>query len=263
MAVEAKRPVHTHLSEEAVENYAIGRLAKAQLAAFEEHLLLCEHCQERLDEEDDFAEAMRSLTGMEDAAPPSPDSLPPSPSPTPRRGPWYWISPVGDRLARKHLISREWTTLPWVAAFMLAVAISIEGISVGTGIVAWKLPLVWTSAGEAAAVTLTTLRGGDGDGMAQARALGPLDLAIQVQSEARGEPPSDVSESGSSLRETDLYRLEMVDAAGDLQWTGTARAVSGKLAARVDKRLRAGVYWVRLYAPSGKLLREFGLRVSK
>jgi hypothetical protein len=260
MAVEAKRPVHTHLAEEAVENYAIGRLPKAQLAAFEEHLLLCEHCQEQLDEEDDFAEAMRSRTGMEDAAPLSPDFPAPSPSPTRRRGSWYWIPAVRDRLARKHLIPREWTTPPWTAAFMLVV-ILIGGISVGTGIVAWKLPLAWTSAGEAEAVTLTTLRGGDDDGMAQARALRPLDLAIQVQSEVQGEPPSDVSTSGSSLRETDPYRLEMVDAAGDLQWTGTTQPVSGKLAAHVDKRLRAGVYWVRLYAPSGKLLREFGLRL--
>jgi hypothetical protein len=58
------------------------------------------------------------------------------------------------------------------------------------------------------------------------------------------------------------YRLEIVDAAGGLQWTGTAQPVSGKLTARVEKRLGVGVYWVRLYAPSGKLLREFGLHLG-
>jgi len=143
----------------------------------------------------------------------------------------------------------QWAVATWAAAFTLAILISI-----GAGIVAWKPPLVRNSAEDAEAVTLTTLRGGDDDGMAQARAFRPLDLSINLAGS---------SAAVNWLPETGLYRLEMVDAAAGLQWTGTAQPVSGKLTARVEKRLGAGVYWVRLYAPSGKLLREFGLRVSK
>lgn len=82
MAVEAQRPADTHFSEEAAENYAVGRLPKAQLAAFEEHLLLCERCRKRLNEEDEFAAAMWSSDGTAEAAPisaiPTAPSLPPA-----------------------------------------------------------------------------------------------------------------------------------------------------------------------------------------
>ncbi|HEV2202170.1 MAG TPA: hypothetical protein VGR73_20310 [Bryobacteraceae bacterium] len=266
MAVEAQGPVNAHLSEEAVENYAVGRLPKDQLASFEEHLLLCAHCQEQLAKEDDFAEAMRSLAGM-DATPlsarspvqslllASPSSSPPTSSPGPSSsavrlgGLRFRFAQVGGPLAL-----RKCVPLSWAAAYMLAVAISI-----GSGIVAWKLPLDRNSAGDADVAILTTLRGGNDDGMAQARALRPLDLSIDL---AAGDS-LDPSAAVNSLPESGRYRIEMVDAAGALQWTGTAQPVSGKLTARVEKHLGAGVYWVRLHGPSGKLLREFGLRVSK
>lgn len=251
MAVEAKRPAHTHLSEDAVENYALGRLPKAELASFEEHLLVCERCQEQLAEEDNFAEAMWSLAGMEDAV--ARGDLSPAPSFLASRRAGWWPQMAGQ------LAWRKWSAPAWGAAFAVAVAMLIGGISVGTGIVAWKLPLVPVSAEEADAVTLTTLRGDDRDGMAQARALHPLDLSIDL---ATGYSPGPVAAT-NSVREPTFYRLEMVDAAGVLQWTGAARTVSGKLTARVEKRLGAGIYWVRLYASSGKLLREFGLQVSK
>jgi hypothetical protein len=255
MTVEAQRPVDTHLSEEAVENYAVGRLPEAQLASFEEHLFLCQSCQERLDEEDEFAAAMWSSDGTAKPAPlgTTTRSFPPAlasscagPSSSFRRGGLrFWIPQMGDPLAL-----RKWATPPWRAAFAL-----VFGISIGAAIVAWKLPLVQNSTGEADAVTLTTLRGGNDDGMAQARAHRPLDLSINLA--------SDASAAANSLPETGLYRLEMVDAFGALQWTGTAQPVSGKLIARVEKRLGAGIFWIRMYAPSGKLLREFGLHVSK
>jgi len=37
----------------------MGQLAEPELAEFEEHLLLCEHCQERLAREDDIRQGMR------------------------------------------------------------------------------------------------------------------------------------------------------------------------------------------------------------
>jgi hypothetical protein len=112
------------------------------------------------------------------------------------------------------------------------------------------------SARDSETVTLTTLRGGGRDGIAQAKADRPLDLSINVVTAAPPETPG-------SLREAGPYRLEVVDAAGDLSWAGAVSpSASGTITARVDKRLGAGTYWVRLYASSGKLLREFGLYLA-
>ena len=35
-----------------------------------------------------------------------------------------------------------------------------------------------------------------------------------------------------------------------------------RISARIDARLCAGVYWIRLYSSRGELLREFGLRAE-
>jgi hypothetical protein len=242
MALGAHRPPHPHLSEEELENYALGRLPEAQLPEFEEHLLLCERCQQRLDFEDDLAAAMRPVAGIEDGAPLDALSTPPA-SPVHRE--WRRrLFPLRDQMT-----GRKWLAPALGAAFLLAFGVVIP---------AWKPPLVQTDALKAETVTLTTVRGGEGQGMAQAQANRPLDLSIQLQVEM----PADVSAAGGPLARTDSYRLDMVDAAGGLRWTGTVRPALGKLAARVGKRMGAGVYWVRLYAPSGKLLREFGLRLE-
>ena len=38
----------SHITAEALELYALGRLSEPEGAAVEEHLLICEHCQEAL-----------------------------------------------------------------------------------------------------------------------------------------------------------------------------------------------------------------------
>jgi anti-sigma factor RsiW len=45
--------------DDTIERYAMGRLAKASLARFEEHLLLCEECQDRVFEADAYLAALR------------------------------------------------------------------------------------------------------------------------------------------------------------------------------------------------------------
>jgi anti-sigma factor RsiW len=49
-----------HLTDDAIEMYALGRLPDRDLAAFEEHLLICPSCQDRLDEQDGFVHTMRA-----------------------------------------------------------------------------------------------------------------------------------------------------------------------------------------------------------
>jgi hypothetical protein len=51
------------------------------------------------------------------------------------------------------------------------------------------------------------------------------------------------------------YRLEMVDAAGQLVWRGTSAAP------HVPPRT-AGTYFLRAYAASGALLREYGIEIG-
>jgi predicted anti-sigma-YlaC factor YlaD len=48
-----------HESDERLELYALGRLSDSDLIGIEEHLLVCDHCRDRLDETADIAFAFR------------------------------------------------------------------------------------------------------------------------------------------------------------------------------------------------------------
>jgi len=49
-----------HASEDALEQYAIGKMSEGEVAPVEEHLLVCPHCCERVAWLDDFVESIRS-----------------------------------------------------------------------------------------------------------------------------------------------------------------------------------------------------------
>jgi hypothetical protein len=57
------------------------------------------------------------------------------------------------------------------------------------------------------------------------------------------------------------FRVQVVDAGGTPEWDGTAPRTAKGLEIQVKKALRAGNYFVRLYAPDGRMLHEYGLRV--
>ena len=50
-----------HVSDEQLDQYALKRLTEAEVAALEEHLLICPECQDRLQLTDDFIEALRDV----------------------------------------------------------------------------------------------------------------------------------------------------------------------------------------------------------
>lgn len=52
-----------HISEEALERYSLGKMNEPEAEAFEEHLLLCADCQDRLQEVDEFISAFRVAAG--------------------------------------------------------------------------------------------------------------------------------------------------------------------------------------------------------
>ena len=93
-------------------------------------------------------------------------------------------------------------------------------------------------------VTLIAFRGGSD--MAHATAGRRLDLTIDL---------SDVSPSAA-------YRVQVVDAYGREEWSGSAAASGAKLVVHVSKSLERGEHWVRLSSAKGELLREFGLRAE-
>ncbi len=100
---------------------------------------------------------------------------------------------------------------------------------------------------EASEVELAAMRGG-GPSMARARARAPIVIAIDT----------------TDLDDRHGLRIQMVDAAGKPVWSGAASEPGGgnRITARIDARLAAGVYWIRLYSATDELLREFGLRTE-
>jgi hypothetical protein len=50
----------SHCTDEALEQYAMERLEESALPEFEEHVLICEHCQGRLDDFTQYAGAARA-----------------------------------------------------------------------------------------------------------------------------------------------------------------------------------------------------------
>lgn len=59
-----------HPSEDALDEYALGRLPEGQAAELEEHLLVCALCQDRLQEADEFIAVMREAARQWRQAPP-------------------------------------------------------------------------------------------------------------------------------------------------------------------------------------------------
>ena len=55
-------------------------------------------------------------------------------------------------------------------------------------------------------------------------------------------------------------RVEVVDATGGTVWSSARGADAGRL--KIAKELEQGSYFVRLYDGGGKLLHEYGFRVS-
>ncbi len=52
-------PISRHLDEEEIEKYSLGGIAKSDLARVEEHLLLCQSCQRRVESSDVIVRSMQ------------------------------------------------------------------------------------------------------------------------------------------------------------------------------------------------------------
>jgi hypothetical protein len=99
---------------------------------------------------------------------------------------------------------------------------------------------------EMIAVSLQSSRGVEGLAAAKAPAGKPLLLKMDI----------------TELQAFPSYRLEIVGQTGQQILETVARPESGAIVQPVRKRLPAGQYFVRLFAPTGELLREFSLGVN-
>lgn len=206
---------HAHLAEDALEEYAFNRLPEAELEAFEEHLLLCEPCQQRLQEVDEYIGAMKVGIAAHKAQPSSAFSIPA-----------FRAAPIPALRAAAPMI--------WTTACALLLLLTAPALMRMLG----RLPA------QAAPVELAAFRGTES--MAQGPADRPLDLSIDA----------------ADLPVFAAYRITVVTSSGRSRWSGIAAAQSGRLLAHIPEHLPPGVYWVRLSAEPGELLREFGLRVQ-
>ena len=52
-----------HMDADEIESYSMGTLPEEERDRFEEHLLICEFCRNRVEKSDDYIAAMREAAG--------------------------------------------------------------------------------------------------------------------------------------------------------------------------------------------------------
>ncbi len=229
-----------HLTTDTLEEYAFNRLSEAETEALEEHLLVCAACQASLAEVDEYIFLMKEAAAAYQPA----------------------TSPKGA------------TRSVWLKAALMGYAAAAIALAATVFLILASRPAPLTE--EASPVPLIALRG---PSMNHARAGRPLDLTLDItglttaRGLATGGSTTAADSIGGGLASSTSYRVEVIDAAGKPVWSGqiaackkteadgSCEASGGPIVARVASGLKAGVYWVRLYA-GGELLREFGLQAD-
>jgi len=162
-----------HPEEEVLERFAMDRLNGAELDRLEDHLLLCGHCQERLDEVTEYVAVMRKAA--ENVA-----------------------AEVPEEAVWRRWLRLEWLPLPAPAlagAFVILIAV-----------LAWQ-PWRATAPGEWRTVELATLRGGP------AGSMGTEGFALQLRLDISGLDTTGtvaqiVSASGKTIAEMPAPLIE-------------------------------------------------------
>lgn len=201
-----------HMDEEAIEKYSLGNISEEEASRFEEHLLICESCQDRVTESDSYVSTMQC---------------------------------AGAQIRAKAVKTekRRWSfprlvpALAVAASFMFLAFVGLHW-SNGQG----KGP---KTREPAVTIHLAATRGNGIEAKA------PADRALTLQLDLAGLPPE-------SSR-----RVEIVDQVGARVWQGVITTAPQDSKAIVSvPQIPRGLYFVRAYAPSGKLLREYGLEVG-
>ncbi len=223
--------INNHPSEESLEAYLLRQLDRPRVAHLEEHLLVCDHCRQTLEELEEYVTVMKCVTATYTG------------SAVPQRL-LQRFNPFARRAGKSQpgaAPRNPWFPLAWgsaVAAFCFLAVLS------------WNFRPV-SPVLPATAVELSAFRGGGDSFPARAPAGAPLELTI------------DAADLGAA--EDFNFRMEIVDEVGTRMWSAPAKpSGSEQLSARVDKILGRGQYFVRVYRGSspndpGELMREASL----
>jgi methionine-rich copper-binding protein CopC len=209
------------LHEREIEDLVRGTSSAAAERRCRAHLLWCLPCQNRVEEEAEFAQATRSaavLLQEQEAE-----------AATPSKAEAGAFQRVMDQL-------RKWFS-PRFPMRWAAVAVSAGVLITMAGL----LPLQQSSvAGE---VVLRSERGS------------ALPVALDSAASANVRLRIDVSD----VVPYPAFNLAVVDANGRTVETTTTSAKAGSVRVALHRKLTPGRYWVRLSAPDGRLLREYAL----
>jgi hypothetical protein len=192
----------SHVGEELLEQYSVGRLAESEVARVEEHVLLCESCQEKLELIDSWVRSIRRA----------------------------------------------------------AVQLPAESKSIWQF---WRLPQFVPAL---AGTVFLVFAAGVGLQITKKGAVAPFAIALEA---TRGESVASVPAGKPLLIQPGLeglprfsqYRLEVVDQSGHAVRDAALEAGSSVAGTSIPA-IAAGVYFVRVYSPSGELLREYGIEAK-
>jgi len=201
---------YRHLEEDEIERYSTGIASEKECARFDEHLLVCEFCRNRVTQEDDYGLAIQSA-GLR------------------------WRQQARLREA-------GWRDFPRLIP--LSYALGLVAALTLIALLALGALRPWTrGAAPVFAVHLEALRGAGIESRAPAGRALLLDLDL------------------TGLPAQKIYRVEAVDRLGNVVWQGTVPAQDSRASVSLPS-MPAGIYFVRVYASSGELVREYGLEVE-
>jgi len=192
-----------HPADETIECYSMGRLLEPELEEFEEHVLVCQNCQTRVEAEDAFTEGMRA---------------------------------AGRVLSQSPARARRPLVFGWRWAYG-AVAVALLVLMV----------IGWPSLRPVAPPAIVMLEAARGAQAPTLKAGQPLILVMDL----------------TGLPEPAGYELEVVGGSGNLILKAPGIRQNNQLRCTLPHGLPRGVYYARLYARGGDLLREFALTVYR
>lgn len=195
-----------HAPDEVLELYSMNRLAGLALIEFEEHLLVCNSCQDRLAREDSIRQRIRDGAAAIGQPPMA--------------------------------VPRQLPRLGW------ALGLVAVGLLVFAGF-GWQS--LRRSVAAPVVIVLETTRGDEASTLAAAPAGRPLALMLEL----------------TGIEPHAGYRVEVVDTGGQSVFQTRRAPLDNRLRATLAQGLRAGSYFVRVYADTGELLREYALLVRR
>lgn len=223
--VEDRVPGTSCLNESEIEDLARGKLTQENEQRCLAHLLWCEPCQVNVNEEVEFAQAIRTAARVVE------EQLT-ADAPQARQTSWIRVSYGRFRDWTRDLSGARFPTR-WTAVGLSACALIVMAVLVPLRRVSDDVVVLRSERGSAVAAIAESDTGAN------------LRLRIDV----------------SDVVPYPAYKVAVIDSVGQTIETSDVSPTVGNASVTLRHRLAPGRYWIRLSAPDGHLLREYALRV--